>query len=480
MHTTLILLLIIYFLDSLVNPVSDKPRKSIFNDPTVKTCILLLSLVPEAITSAMVRPLVPYMIRTLSLDLPADKLEGQIGARCGLFASAFFMPRLVMNIVWGAASDSMGRKPILLLGLVFGGLTTLALGLNTSSFYDALACRFVAGVFSGNGVVVKGALSEIHQDEKGRSWAFTLYGSIYALSGILGPIIGGVLMEKTRSNPFGISASPYFGICIFGVTLSAMALVMISICFRETKNRRVSVPYVSPKHVARKKEWFLFTAIKSPALIINILLYMLLAFCNMFWGSILPLLFSTPTQFGGLGFSPKDASFVMTIPSISNLLCQTFVCEWIVNKIGAHKSFCLAIAMVIPATFGLGVMGGTIGVFVMPVVVICLAMIGFIDALADLSITIMISESAPANALGSAFGLTSTFSAAVRTLAGPFAGKAWKHASLELHSTSAVFRSVHAAALASVIIAWSSQGLAKNQKVQDRNRRRSSLRGPEM
>ncbi|KAJ3291872.1 hypothetical protein HDU79_001979 [Rhizoclosmatium sp. JEL0117] len=416
-----------------------------FDDPEAQTYLLLLSLLPEAITETMLRPLVPFMIRMLSKDLDGDRLESEVGIRAGLFGGVFYMPLLVMNIVWGAASDSLGRKPILLMGLLFGGLTTIALGLNTSSFQLALVCRFLAGIFGGNSTVAKGALGEIHSDAKGRSWAFSLYGSLYAFSGIVGPLIGGVLVEMA-----GEERSPYFA--FFGTV----------VWYKEVEKHRVDES-VKVKEgaedsapIPQQEKWVLSPAIKPSKLTISIVLYVTLAFCNMFWASTIPLIFATSLELSGLGFSAMDASFAMTIPSISKLFFQSLFCEWIVRKLGANRSYCVGMGAIVPAMYGLGLLGGTAGSHVFPIVTVCLITLGFVEALAYLSMTIVISESVPSTSLGSAFGLTSTFAALVRSLAPPLAGTAWEYA-VELKAPWVAFLVVQAVALISVGIAFLTQ-----------------------
>ena len=103
-----------------------------------------------------------------------------------------------MNFVWGAFSDQIGRKKVLIAGISVCLLTTLTLGL-TRSYWTILACRFVAGSFGANSTVAKSFIGDLAREQRTRAWAYSLYGSVYGLCGIIGPVLGGVLV-----NPVGL------------------------------------------------------------------------------------------------------------------------------------------------------------------------------------------------------------------------------------------------------------------------------------
>ena len=66
--------------------------------------LLLGSILPEALLESMLLPLYPYIVRHLLPD------SSDVGYYTGVFSAAFYMPLFLMNIVWGSASDRIGRK----------------------------------------------------------------------------------------------------------------------------------------------------------------------------------------------------------------------------------------------------------------------------------------------------------------------------------------------------------------------------------
>lgn len=132
----------------------------------IQIFILLSGLIPEALINATLIPLYPFMVRSL---LPN---ETEIGYYAGILGSLFYFPSLIMNVVWGAASDRVGRKPILIAGIIVCGIATLGLGL-TKSYSVTLGCRFLAGVFGSNPIVAKGMIGHMARDQPSRAWAYS-------------------------------------------------------------------------------------------------------------------------------------------------------------------------------------------------------------------------------------------------------------------------------------------------------------------
>lgn len=145
-------------------------RRKFFNHMSskLKILILLTGVIPEAILECSLIPLYPFIVRHL---LPNEK---EVGYYAGLLGSAFYLPSFIMNIVWGAASDKFGRKPILISGLIAGLISTVGLGIS-ESYTLTLACRFLAGIFGANSTVAKGMIGDIARDQRSRAWGFAMY-----------------------------------------------------------------------------------------------------------------------------------------------------------------------------------------------------------------------------------------------------------------------------------------------------------------
>lgn len=66
----------------------------------------------------------------------------------GLLASLFQAAQVLTSFLLGKISDSLGRKPILVLGNIAGTLSILAFGL-AGTYQGAATARFVGGLLNG-------------------------------------------------------------------------------------------------------------------------------------------------------------------------------------------------------------------------------------------------------------------------------------------------------------------------------------------
>ncbi|KAI8897545.1 major facilitator superfamily domain-containing protein [Globomyces pollinis-pini] len=196
--------------------------------------VLLTSLIPEAILESTLIPLYPFMVRYL---LPGEP-ESTIGVYTGYLGSAFYLPLFIMNLVWGALSDRYGRKPILMMGLIVLLITSILLGFS-QTYGLTLACRFAAGLFGANSTVAKGMIGDIARDGRSRAWGYAMYGSVYGLSGMLGPLIGGLLSNPADLYPQWFSKEgifgrlPYLLTCLVGTFLSVLGLFVTAFYLKE-------------------------------------------------------------------------------------------------------------------------------------------------------------------------------------------------------------------------------------------------------
>src|SRR5258708_19177180 len=112
-------------------------------------------------------------------------------------AQFFFAP------VWGRLSDRFGRRPILLVSLVFSVASYLWLG-----FADALwmlyGARLLAGAGAGNIAAAQAYVADVTPPE-GRAKGMGLIGAAFGLGFTVGPAIGGPI---ARSRPTAASVAP--------------------------------------------------------------------------------------------------------------------------------------------------------------------------------------------------------------------------------------------------------------------------------
>ena len=114
------------------------------------------------------------------------------GTYAGFLASSFFIGRLSTAFLWGIASDTFGRRPVLIVGCVAMGIAQFIFGLATS-FEMAVACRFLLGAFNGVVGTAKTVCSELVPADdpalQSKAMSYIMVGASFGT--LVGPAIGG-------------------------------------------------------------------------------------------------------------------------------------------------------------------------------------------------------------------------------------------------------------------------------------------------
>ncbi|KAL8802612.1 MAG: hypothetical protein Q9182_003703 [Xanthomendoza sp. 2 TL-2023] len=141
-------------------------------------------------------PYIYFMIRSFHIT---DN-EDQIGFYAGLVTSAFAFAEFSTGVFWGRLSDRIGRKPVLMAGLIGTLLSMLVFGF-ASSLPIALLARALGGALNGNIAVLQTTVAEIVTEREHQPSAYAIMPFVWSLGSILGPLIGGALAEPCKNYP---------------------------------------------------------------------------------------------------------------------------------------------------------------------------------------------------------------------------------------------------------------------------------------
>ncbi|CCM04993.1 uncharacterized protein FIBRA_07191 [Fibroporia radiculosa] len=342
--------------------------------PWSQLSILLVLQLAEPLTSQVIAPFAPELIRSIGIT-GGD--EAKVGYYVGLMYSLFFATQAVTVLHWSRLSDRVGRKPVIMTGLLGLSLSMYSFGLSRT-FWGLVVSRSLNGALNGNIGVLKSMMAEI-TDSTNIAEAYAYLPISWMAGGTLGPMIGGALSHPHErfSNIFGhmeiFKTYPYLLACAVPATFSSIAFLVTLFFLKETVASPVSIrriiklrkskanltlqnvvgadgpkpptPFVSSKAAV---EPLPLRALLIPRVIISAGNYALLAIVDISYRTVLPVYMSTPIDLGGLGLSPQMIGTILSVYGLMNGVIQIMLFSRVINRWGAKKVYVFGIASALP------------------------------------------------------------------------------------------------------------------------------------
>jgi MFS family permease len=126
--------------------------------------------------------------------------ENEIARWAGLTSAIFSICQAFTGLIWGAASDHYGRKPIILLGL-FNTMWTMLLWGFSTNLPMAMTARALQGLGNGNVGILRTTVAELCPWKELQPRAFSVMPLVYTIGAIFGPTLGGALSNPLRLDP---------------------------------------------------------------------------------------------------------------------------------------------------------------------------------------------------------------------------------------------------------------------------------------
>lgn len=148
---------------------------------------------------------------------PLSRQLGLSETQAGWFSTAYSLMQFIFSPIWGSRSERVGRKPILIMGLIgfsisFGLFGVFAqMGLNgaltgTALFGLLVASRLIGGMLSSATLPTAQAMMADISDKNNRAAAMGLIGAAFGLGVVFGPGIGALLSGISLTAPIYFSA----------------------------------------------------------------------------------------------------------------------------------------------------------------------------------------------------------------------------------------------------------------------------------
>ncbi|GAP82477.1 putative tetracycline resistance protein TCR1 [Rosellinia necatrix] len=182
---------------------SARAGRSINNDhalvppfPMRQMLVLSICRICEPIAFMGIFPYVYFMIE----DFHVTEDPRRISFYAGMVTSAFTFAEFSTGLLWGRLSDRIGRKPVILTGLMGTALSVLVFGF-APNLTVALLARAIGGFLNGNMGVLQSTIAELVTSEDHKPRAYTILPIVWCLGSIVGPMIGGALARPCISYP---------------------------------------------------------------------------------------------------------------------------------------------------------------------------------------------------------------------------------------------------------------------------------------
>ena len=222
--------------------------------------ILSFTLMVVMLGFGVVIPIIPFYMESM----------GAGGTELGLLVASYAVMRLICAPIWGSLSDRVGRKPILIIGILGYGITMGLFGFATQ-LWMLFAIRIISGILSSATAPTTMAYIGDSTSEEDRGRGMGILGAAAGLGTIFGPALGGLLASESLVIPFLIAGA-----------MSILALVLIAIFLPESLPQQARQPTTKRLPLPEVRLWW--QALSSPIGILLVLAFILTCGLMIFYG----------------------------------------------------------------------------------------------------------------------------------------------------------------------------------------------------
>lgn len=168
----------------------------------------------------------PYVYHMVESFHVTDN-DQKIALYAGMITSAFTFAEFSAGMFWGRMSDRIGRKPVLVMGLIGTAISMVAFGF-APNLATAMIARALGGLLNGNIGVLQTTVAEIVTVKEHQPRAYSIMPFVWCLGSIIGPAMGGALAQPCVNYPWLFSRNTLFD--RFPFLLPNLVCIVVLIC----------------------------------------------------------------------------------------------------------------------------------------------------------------------------------------------------------------------------------------------------------
>ncbi len=272
--------------------------------------VLFMSIFLVGIGFSIIMPVLPYYAESL----------GASPFQLGLLITVYAICQFIFAPIWGNYSDRIGRKPVLLMGIL-GFAVTFILFAYATRLWMLYLIRIAGGALSCATMPTAMAYVGDSTSLEKRGSSMGMVGAAMGMGMIFGPAIGGLLSSISLGFPFLLAG-------LLALVNSVGVLLLL----------KESLPG-EQRHSRKFARVSLLQGLRTPLALFFVVIFLASTGEAVHHGT-----FALFTE-AKLGFTPRDIGWAFTAAGVASALVQGLLVGRLINHIGEEKTAITGIAL---------------------------------------------------------------------------------------------------------------------------------------
>ncbi len=232
--------------------------------------------------------------------------------QAGVILGLFSVFGLIGGIIGGALTDRLGRRKLILFGLVFSALSTLTLGL-VNKFAMLYPLAMFIGLLSDIAGPAHGAMIADILPERQRQEGFGILRVAGNMAWIIGPTIGGFVANRS-----------FFALFVIDAIISCIVALLFYLLMPETK----------PEAHAEQKPESMLATFRGYSVPLRDVAFVAFLIAGMLMGVVYQQMYNSLSVYlrDNHGIQPQGYGFLLTTSAITVILLQFTVTRLIKRR----------------------------------------------------------------------------------------------------------------------------------------------------
>jgi DHA1 family tetracycline resistance protein-like MFS transporter len=160
--------------------------------------VIFATIALDAVGIGLIFPILPSLLADVAHT-------GAVAPYIGVMTALYAVMQFIFAPVLGALSDTLGRRPVLLISLAGAAVNYLIMAFSPH-LWMLFVGRAIAGLTSANISVATAYITDITPEDQ-RAKRFGLFSAMFGIGFIIGPVLGGLLGDHWVRLPFIAAAA---------------------------------------------------------------------------------------------------------------------------------------------------------------------------------------------------------------------------------------------------------------------------------